>query len=57
MRLLHRNCAQWKREQISRFHWRDLIRMTVQLGQSFAFHLQFHLDDDTNADGEGSRRK
>jgi hypothetical protein len=43
LRLLHRNCAQWKREQISRFHWCDLIRLTVQLGQSFAFHLQFHL--------------
>jgi hypothetical protein len=43
MGLLHRNCAQWKREEISRFHGCDLIRLTVQLSQSFAFHLQFHL--------------
>jgi hypothetical protein len=42
MRLLHRDCAQWSRQNASgdRCHF---VGSTVKLFQSLALHLQFHL--------------
>src|SRR5258708_2298778 len=43
MRLLQRDCANWNRQQNVRGHRCYFVGSTVELFQSFALHLQFHL--------------
>ena len=41
--LLHSDRAQWNRQGIYGVHRCSLVGLTIDLVQSFAFHLQFHL--------------
>jgi hypothetical protein len=43
MGLSDRDCAHWNRHQIACIYRRDLVGLTIELIQTFAFHLQLHL--------------